>query len=73
MQYYSVILGAVINKFGLYGLGNGPIVYNNLECFGHEDNINDCNKNIAPNFYCPINYVVGLRCLDSKRKWMPFI
>ncbi|XP_011405675.2 PREDICTED: scavenger receptor cysteine-rich domain superfamily protein-like [Amphimedon queenslandica] len=61
---HTNVNGAVIDRYGLYGLGNGPIVYNNLACFGHETNINDCNKVIAPNFYCPITYVVGLRCLD---------
>lgn len=58
--------GAVIDKYGRYGLGDGPIVYNNLECFGHENTIAKCQKTVYPNFYCSANRIIGIRCLDSK-------
>ena len=61
-----MIIGAVIDSYGKYGIGNNPIVYDNVDCFGHEKSLAQCSKNVYPNFTCADNNIVGLLCLDSK-------
>ena len=61
-------IGAVIYTNGEFGNGDGPIIYGNVECFGHENYIADCSKSVTPNFTCYSYYgsSVGLLCRDSK-------
>ena len=59
-------IGAVIYTNGEFGHGDGPIIYGNVECFGHENYIADCSKSVTPNFTCYYGSSVGLLCRDSK-------
>ena len=61
-----MIIGAVIDSYGKYGIGNNPIVYGSVDCFGHEKSLAQCSKTVYPNFTCADNNIVGLLCLDSK-------
>ena len=61
-----MIIGAVIDSYGKYGIGDSPIVFNDVDCFGHEDTLLECSKTIFPKFFCPDDNIVGLLCLDSK-------
>jgi deleted-in-malignant-brain-tumors protein 1 len=60
---HNDVNGAIIDTVNKYGVGDGPIVYSNVECFGHESSLNSCTKTVYPSFYCS-NRVVGLVCLD---------
>ena len=70
-HYCYVITGALINKNGKYGFGERPIIYSNLDCFGHETKLSKCSKQVYPDFTCYSQYVVGLLCLDSKCMYIP--
>ena len=59
--------GALIDTSGKYGYGERPIIYSNLDCFGHEVELSKCSKYVYPNFTCYTSrYIIGLLCLDSK-------
>ena len=58
--------GAVIDSYGKYGIGDNPIAFEDLDCFGHEKTLLQCSKTVYPNFTCSDNNIVGLLCLDSK-------
>ena len=64
--FLTIIIGAVIDSYGKYGIGDNPIVFNNLDCFGHEKTLLQCSKTVYPNFTCSDNNIIGLLCLDSK-------
>ena len=61
-----MIIGAVIDSYGKYGIGDNPIVFDDLDCFGHEKTLLECSKTVFPKFYCPDDSIVGLLCLESK-------
>ena len=61
-----MIIGAVIDSYGKYGIGENPIIFDNLDCFGHEKTLLKCSKTTYPNFTCSDNNIVGLLCLESK-------
>ena len=57
--------GAVISINSKFGDGNGPMVYTDVNCFGHEKHISECFKNEFPYFTCDRQYTVVLRCYDG--------
>ena len=57
--------GAVISTNSKFGDGIGPMVYTNLNCFGHESHITECIKNEFPYFSCDRQYTIGLHCYDG--------
>lgn len=61
-----MIIGAVIDTYGKYGIGENPIVFDDLDCFGHEKTLIQCSKTVYPNFTCSDNNIIGLLCLESK-------
>ncbi|XP_019852408.1 PREDICTED: scavenger receptor cysteine-rich domain superfamily protein-like [Amphimedon queenslandica] len=62
---YGDVKGAIIYTNGEFGVGDGPVIYGNVECFGHENYIADCSKVVAPNFNCYSYAGVGLLCRDN--------
>jgi deleted-in-malignant-brain-tumors protein 1 len=42
MTYLLLLIGAVAYPNARFGMGMGPIIFNNLECTGSELNIFDC-------------------------------
>ena len=58
--------GAIIDRSGKYGYGGQPIVYSNVECYGHEQDLSKCTKSVFPSFFCSSRYIVGLLCYDGK-------
>ena len=65
-----ICVGAIIYTNSEFGVGNGPVIYGNVECFGHENYIADCPKVVAPNFNCYSYAGVGILCRDSKFNMM---
>ena len=67
LSFYSCpLLDAIINTYGKYGTGDKPIVYSNVDCFGSETSLRQCDKRVSPAFTCSYRRIVGLKCLDSK-------
>lgn len=60
------LIGAIVYTNSIFGSGNGPFVYANMECYGYETYLSDCSKTIFPNFTCYAQDGVGLLCRDSK-------
>ena len=58
--------GAIIDRSGSYGYGGQPIVYSNVDCYGHEQDLSKCSKSVFPAFYCNSKYIIGLLCYDGK-------
>ena len=61
-------IGAIIYKNSKFGKGDGPVIYSNVDCYGHENIISECSKTMYPNFTCSNYYygIIGILCLDSK-------
>ena len=64
-QYHLKYTGAVISTQSIYGDGDGPLVYGNFDCFGHESTLIDCTKSQYPNTYCSRRDVIGLLCYNG--------
>ena len=60
------LIGAIIDRSGSYGYGGQPIVYSNVDCYGHEQDLSKCSKSVFPAFYCNSKYIIGLLCYDGK-------
>ncbi len=50
----------------LFGTGTGPIVYSDVQCVGHEQNIAQCPKNTYPEISCPSGVAAGVMCADGE-------
>ena len=55
----------MISTNSKFGDGEGPMVYSNVNCFGHENHITECTKNEFPYFHCNRQYTIGLHCYDG--------
>ena len=55
----------MISRNSKFGDGEGPMIYSNLNCFGHENQITECTKTEFPNFSCNRQYTIGLHCYDG--------
>ena len=69
LQYYNYTynnIGGIINTNGKFGVGNGPIVYSNVHCYGGEKGLFECKRLNNPQFSCYNPYIIGLKCLESK-------
>ena len=64
--FLTIIIGVVIDSYGKYEIGDNPIVFDDLDCFGHEKTLLKCSWTVYPNFTCSDNNIVGLLCLESK-------
>lgn len=40
----------------------GPAIYSDVACVGHENSLQDCNKNVYPDFFCTSNQIAGALC-----------
>ena len=70
ISYYSSIIiyyvGAIIDTSDKFGVGNGPIVYSNVDCVGNEKRLSHCNRHQQSDHQvCRYAGIVGLKCLES--------
>ena len=50
-----------------YGRGLSIPAWNNLNCFGWEDTLEECSKSVNPSIYCWENSdIAGVMCKDSE-------
>ena len=58
--------GAIVYDNSEYSDDDGPILYSNVLCYGHEDGLYDCEKDGYHNISsCPRTDLVGLLCRDG--------
>lgn len=65
MGVFIIYIGAIIFTSGQFGVGNGPVAYYNLDCFGSEKGLSECKK-YEQLFNCYDPYIIGIRCLECK-------
>jgi deleted-in-malignant-brain-tumors protein 1 len=49
----------------VFGNGDGPLIYSNVACVGHESTITDCSKSMFPDFTCTKGNSAGVMCADG--------
>lgn len=60
-----LVVGPSVKYNAYYGESSGPLVYNNLQCYGWEDSLFECPKSVFPTFNCASQYAVGVICKDG--------
>ena len=64
MFFYDA--GAIVYDNSEYSDGDGPILYSNVSCYGHEDGIYNCeNDGYNDISSCPRTRLIGLLCRDG--------
>ena len=63
----SVFLAPNIStNAAIYGSGDGPIVYSNLNCQGWQKSFSECSKSTYLQFTCSSTNIAGVLCTDGK-------
>ena len=63
---YFLFIESAAFADNLFGSGSGPIVYSDVQCVGHEQNIAQCPKNTYPEISCPSGVAAGVMCADGE-------
>ena len=50
----------------LFGNGEGPIVYSDVDCIGSETNLDGCSKRMYPESSCMAGVAAGVMCADGE-------
>ena len=61
-----ITIEPVVYRDSMFGEGDGPIVYTNMECEGFERDLRYCEKDMYPYSTCSRNKQVGVLCKDGK-------
>ena len=56
----------ITTNAAIYGSGDGPIVYSNLNCQGWQRSFSECSKSSYLHFTCSSNNIAGVLCTDGK-------
>ena len=63
----SVFLAPNIStNAAIYGSGDGPIVYSNLNCQGWQRSFSECSKSSYLHFTCSSSSIASVLCTDGK-------
>ena len=61
--------GAIVYDNSEYSDGDGPILYSDVSCNGHEDGIYDCEKDSYDDISsCSRTSLIGLLCRDGNKR-----
>ena len=66
---HSLILSLIDTDtyyYSEFGGGDGPIIWSHVYCYGWEDTIFECSKDIYPDISCPgTGFVAGVSCREG--------